>query len=197
MATVWAKKISVEGLSNSLDGRNVLSQNRADNLCCFLGLPRVEIYRAEGIPAGLYALRSFRRKAFLIIGGDIFSRLSQKEIDALIYLSILRIKHLNLMFITICNFFFVLIGLPALLLQRFACAKYVVATVIFFLLPLRNLKAATFKEESRKLEKLANKIGVKDIGYEIQSAHFKLNHLAPQKSLKAKDLLLAHLSTLA
>ena len=169
-------------------------RSEVENIACLMGLIRVEIYRAKGLPLDIYVLKGIGNSSCIILGGDTFGDLSQKEINALIYFSILKIKKLNLRFIQGCNFLFFIINLPIIFIKKFKLFKFIGLIMNFFLLPLRAFKGFVFKEDERLLEEVINKLQMRDKSNAIKTTRFKLRYSASRYSGDISRLLLADLA---
>ena len=169
-------------------------RREVENMAYLMGLIRVEIYRAKNLPMDIYVLKGVRNSSCVVLGGDVFEHLSQKEINALIYFSILKIKRLNLKFIQGCNFFFFIISLPTMVAKNFKLLKFIGVIMDFFLLPLKTFKKFVFKEDRRYLEELIEKLEVEGRESVIQATLFKLKHISSRHTEDVYKLLLADLA---
>ena len=170
-------------------------KNEVDNAACLMGLVGVEVYRAKNLPSDIYVLKGPGNVSCIILGGgNELERLSEKEIHALIYFSILKIKRLNLRFIQICNFLFFMINLPVMLAKNFKLLKSVGLIMDFFLLPLRTFKQFAFKEDRQCLQDFIKRLEMDERVNVVQTALFKLEHLSCKYSGERNEILLAGLA---
>ena len=191
LVMIKARKLS----QTQIEGHE-LYKNEVENVACLMGLVGVEVYRAKNLPLDIYVLKGSGNGSRVILGGgrNDFGHLSQKEINALIYFSILKIKKLNLRFIQVCNFFFFIINLPTIFVKKFTLLKFIGLIMDFFLLPLKTFKEVAFKEDIQHLEKFVKKLEIDDRGSLIQATLFKLKYLSFKYSGGAERLLLTDLA---
>ena len=171
-------------------------KREVENIACLMGLARVEVYWAKALPADVYVLKGMGNGSCIIIGGDAFDRLSEKEINALIHFSILKIKKLNLRFIQGCNFFVFIVNLPIILMKKIKLLKLFGLFIDFFLLPLQAFKRFAFKENDKNLEELMEKLEINDVKNVIQTTLLKFQHLSFKHSGALPGILLADLTTI-
>ena len=191
LVVIKARKLS----QTQIEGHE-LYKNEVENVACLMGLVGVEVYRAKNLPLNIYVLKGSGNSSCLILGGtgEDFEQLSQKEINALIYFSILKIKKLNLRFIQVCNFFFFIINLPIMFVKNFKILKFMGLSMDFFLLPLKTFKQFAFREDMQHLEGFIKKLEMGDRGNYVQATLFKLKHLSSNRSEGMERLLLVDLA---
>ena len=170
-------------------------RRRVENVACLMDLGAIDIYRAETLPSDIFVLKGMGNTSCIIIGGDAFAHLSEKEINALVYFSILKIKKLNLRFVQMCNFFFFMVSFPTIMMKKFKPLKFVGLIIDFFLLPLWAFKKFAFKENNNYLEELMKKLEMDDLANTIQAAFFKLRCLSFDHSGDVSEILLSDLAS--
>ena len=171
-----------------------LYKGKVENMACLMGLVRVEIYRAKALPPDIYVLKGAGNSSCIVMGGNAFEHLSEKEISALISFSILKIKKLNLRFIQGCNILFLLVHLPTIFMKKIKLLKFVGLIMNFFLLPLQAFKRFTFKGNSRYLKSFIKVLGTGDMESVIQTTLVKLEHISSRYPGDAPKVLLADLA---
>ena len=183
LAIVRAQKLSPE-----------FFRHKVDNISCLLRLPRVRIYEAKGLPPSVYVLKGAGDSSHILFGGDVFDRLSPKELDALLCFSILKVKKFNLRFIQGCNFFFFVVSLPVLLTRRVAALRCFCLAMEFFLLPLKRFKDFVFRDDKQYFKNGIEKLQMDGAGDILETILFKLKNFPLDYSWDAHRILLAGLS---
>ena len=171
-----------------------LFQHKVDNISCLLGMSPVQVYRSKGLPLGVYVLKGVGDSSHILFGGDVFEHFSPEEINALLYLSILRAKRLNLRFVQGCNFFFFVISLPVILMRGARGLRYLCLAMEFFLLPLKCVRDLAFRDEGQLLENSIKKLGIEEMENIARTVLFKLKSFFGEYSWDAHYILLSGLS---
>ncbi len=126
--------------------------DNVENISCRLSSVSPEIYYSNSIGADIIYLNTLFGKPALVIGKPLFSCLSLKEINSLIFAVILSNKSKLSICYTVVNLIFIFFYFPIFFVKKLKYLKFLSDLMVFMLLPIIKLEKIIFKDNLMRLE---------------------------------------------
>jgi Zn-dependent protease with chaperone function len=173
-----------------LENRDLV--NIVNNFSCRLGLEKVTVYISYDYPSNVYFMQPLIGGPSLVVGYGITTKLSRKELDALLFSALVRIKQGDARFRTICSLILGVFYFPfyALLLTPLGKVHILGSLVSYLIFPVRILRSLLLssrrdlggydQEVYKLLEDPSN----------LTSAFFKVSQLNFEKTDSLADIFM-------
>ena len=173
----WGEKIILVFAKARYVTDDAILINQVQNFCCHSEIPEVKIYWSNVFVNNFYYTNSYFGKPSLIIGKNIYNTFQRKELNSLIYASLLKLKSNEAKHRTVAGLIFLILYSPIYFLRSLTGNESAVNALNIFLYPAYFLKSKLY-ERKEMVYSFDQEVGKIDgLRKDYISALFKVNHL--------------------
>lgn len=152
--------------------------NQVKNFCCHCEIPEVKVYWSSVFTNNLYYTNTYFGMPALIIGRNAYKVLTRKELNSLIYASLLKLKTNEASNRTIASLIFLILYSPVYLLRSLINHKTTVNVLNIFIYPAFYFKSKLYEMHESVL-RFDQQVGSFDgLRKDYMSALFKVRHFS-------------------
>jgi len=190
----WGEKIILIFAKARYITDDAILINQVQNLCCHNELPEIKLYWSNVFVNNFYYTNSYFGKPSLIIGSNVYKTFTRKELNSLIYASLLKLKSNEAKHRTVAGLIFLILYSPVYILRSLSGNKSTKSVLNIFLYPAYFLKSKLYENEDLVFS-FDQKVGKMDgLKKDYISALFKVNHLPACSERSIGGMLVNELS---
>ena len=191
--SLWGEKLVLYYAKARYVSDDEVLINQVKNFSCHLGLKEVKIFSSATFANNVYFTQAYYGRPTLIIGKNIFLSLSRKELNSLIYASLLRLKSRDSCRRTMVSLIILVLFSPVYFIRKIA-ARNLKPYLDIFLFPGYFLKNIIYTNPSIAMALDMEVAQLEGLRKEYISAIFKLSRMEASSTLTPGDFILYELS---